>query len=78
MNCKITVIGSYMTDLTVYADRFPSDGEAVHGSRFHIAHGGKGSNQAIAAHRAGADVIFIAKLGNDKFGFDALDFYTNR
>lgn len=75
MNCKITVIGSYMTDLTVYADRFPSDGEAVHGSRFHIAHGGKGSNQAIAAHRAGADVIFIAKLGNDKFGFDALDFY---
>ena len=75
MNCKITVIGSYMTDLTVYTDRFPNDGEAVHGSRFHIAHGGKGSNQAIAAHRAGADVIFIAKLGNDKFGFDALDFY---
>ena len=71
MNCKITVIGSYMTDLTVYADRFPNDGEAVHGSRFHIAHGGKGSNQAIAAHRAGADVIFIAKLGNDKFGADA-------
>ncbi len=75
MNCKITVIGSYMTDFTVYADRFPNDGEAVHGSRFHIAHGGKGSNQAIAAHRAGADVIFIAKLGNDKFGLDALDFY---
>ena len=75
MNCKITVIGSYMTDLTVYADRFPNDGEAVHGNRFHIAPGGKGSNQAVAAHRAGADVIFIAKLGNDKFGFDALEFY---
>ena len=35
MNCKITVIGSYMTDLTVYTDRFPNDGEAVHGS-FHF------------------------------------------
>lgn len=75
MNGRITVIGSYMTDLTVYTDRFPADGEAVHGNAFHIACGGKGSNQAVAAHRAGADVVLIAKLGKDKFADDAIDFY---
>ena len=30
--------------------------------------GGKGSNQAVAAARAGADVIFFSRIGRDAFG----------
>ncbi|MCL2859821.1 MAG: PfkB family carbohydrate kinase [Oscillospiraceae bacterium] len=32
--------------------------------------GGKGSNQAVAAARAGAKVTIITRLGNDKEGYD--------
>lgn len=39
--------------------------------------GGKGSNQAVAAHRAGADVTLVTKVGKDVFGKVALDFYRS-
>lgn len=35
------------------------------------SHGGKGSNQAIAAARAGADVCFYTFIGDDAFGREA-------
>lgn len=35
--------------------------------------GGKGANQAVAASRLGADVTFVAKVGNDIFGREAID-----
>jgi ribokinase len=38
--------------------------------------GGKGSNQAVAAARAGAKVTFISKLGRDNFGDAALAMYA--
>ena len=38
------------------------------GREFKLGPGGKGSNQAIAARRAGAEVTFISKLGADAFG----------
>jgi ribokinase len=38
-----------------------------------MAAGGKGANQAIAASRAGGDVSFVAKVGNDHFGTQAID-----
>ena len=77
MKAKITVIGSYLVDFTSYTDRFPSDGEAVYASSIRISHGGKGSNQAVAAHRAGADVTLILKLGCDTYGDKAVEFYKN-
>jgi ribokinase len=39
--------------------------------------GGKGSNQGVAAHRAGADVVMMTKVGKDVFGKMALDFYQS-
>jgi len=38
------------------------------GASFQLGPGGKGSNQAVAAARAGGRVSFISKLGADPFG----------
>lgn len=70
---KITVLGSYNTDLTLNVPHLPLDGETVFGTQMKYNPGGKGSNQAVAAHRAEADVTFIAKVGCDgmeKVGFE--------
>ena len=67
MPAKIVVVGSFNTDLTSYMQRMPRPGETVHGERFVTGAGGKGSNQAVAAARLGADVTFIGRLGKDVF-----------
>ncbi|MBQ3870231.1 MAG: ribokinase [Clostridia bacterium] len=74
-NRKITVIGSYNTDLTVTAPHLPADGESIIGSALEYNPGGKGSNQAVAAHKAGADVTLLAKLGRDSMSKTGLDLY---
>lgn len=68
MKPKIVVVGSANTDMVVQVDSIPSLGETVLGGKFVCAQGGKGANQAVAAARLGADVTFIARLGNDEFG----------
>jgi ribokinase len=65
---KIVVVGSSNTDMIVRTARIPGPGETVLGGRFLMAGGGKGANQAVAAARAGGDVTFIARIGNDMFG----------
>lgn len=70
---KITVIGSSNTDLVAKAPKLPAPGETVLGSEFIIAPGGKGANQAVAIARLGGDVTFVAKLGTDDFGDQALE-----
>lgn len=77
MGKRIVVFGSYVTDLTGRATRFPVPGETVLGTSFHPGPGGKGSNQAVAAFRAGGDVTLVTKLGKDAFGRMARDFYTH-
>lgn len=67
MTAKIVVVGSFNADLVAYMQRMPRPGETVHGERFATGAGGKGSNQAVAASRLGADVTFIGRLGNDVF-----------
>ncbi len=67
MAAKIVVAGSFNTDLTSYMERMPRPGETVHGERFVTGAGGKGSNQAVAAARLGADVSFIGRVGKDVF-----------
>ena len=67
MRAKIVVVGSFNTDLISYMERMPRPGETVHGDRFVTGAGGKGSNQAVAAARLGADVTFIGRVGNDVF-----------
>jgi ribokinase len=64
----VTVMGSFVADLAFRTDKLPASGETVMGASFQLGPGGKGSNQAVAAARAGAKVSFISKLGNDPFG----------
>lgn len=74
---KITVLGSFVVDLTGRAPHLPVTGETVKGSTFKMGPGGKGSNQGVAAQRAGADVTMITKVGQDTFGKLALDNFKN-
>ena len=67
MTAKIVVVGSFNADLVSYMERMPRPGETVHGERFATGAGGKGSNQAVAAARLGAEVTFIGRVGNDVF-----------
>ena len=62
---KVIVVGSLNVDLTVYAPHFPVAGETVIGSTLRIGMGGKGSNQATAAHRCGGDVCMVGCIGKD-------------
>jgi ribokinase len=65
---RIAVVGSANTDLTTFSDTFPRPGETIFGKSFDLGFGGKGANQAVAARLCGADVMMIAKVGNDLFG----------
>ncbi|WP_277183036.1 ribokinase [Caballeronia sp. BR00000012568055] len=65
---SVVILGIYVTDLAFRAQRMPLLGETVAGSAFKMGPGGKGSNQAVAAARAGADVIFCTRIGADAFG----------
>ena len=67
-NPKVAVVGSFMMDLVIKAERRPQKGETLVGQEFGMFIGGKGSNQAIAAARLGADVTMIGRLGTDLFG----------
>jgi ribokinase len=72
---KIVVIGSSNTDMVVNSPKMPAPGETILGGEFDVFPGGKGANQAVAAARANADVAFIAKVGNDDFGRNAIEGY---
>jgi ribokinase len=72
----VAILGIYVADLAFRAARQPIMGETILGSSFAMGPGGKGSNQTVAAARAGADVTFITKLGKDDFGDRALAMYT--
>ena len=69
---RIVVAGSYNKDLVVRTLRRPQRGETLIGTSFATFDGGKGSNQAIAAARAGAEVWMIGRVGQDSFGDDFL------
>ncbi|HON06898.1 MAG TPA: ribokinase [Verrucomicrobiota bacterium] len=73
MKPKIIVVGSSNTDMVVKTSHLPGPGETVIGGEFITAAGGKGANQAVAAARAGGDVYFVAKVGDDHFGKSAID-----
>jgi ribokinase len=70
---RIAVIGSANTDLTTFTDVFPRPGETLFGKTFEMGFGGKGANQAVAARLCGADVLMVAKVGDDLFGRATLE-----
>jgi ribokinase len=72
MKQGVAILGIFVADLAFRAGRQPAMGETLMGSGFKMGPGGKGSNQAVAAARAGASVSFISRLGQDAFGEIAL------
>jgi ribokinase len=68
MSHRVLVLGSFVADVAFRAARLPAWGETLMGSGFALGPGGKGSNQAVAAARAGASVQMACKLGDDAFG----------
>jgi ribokinase len=71
----IVVVGSYNIGLTIKAKRIPATGETVLGSGYSEGHGGKGSNQAIAARRLGGKVRFVGCVGKDRYGDEAMSLW---
>ena len=67
-NKKIVVVGSSNMDMVVKTDHIPVPGETVLSGSFFMNPGGKGANQAVAIARLGGEVLFISKMGNDVFG----------
>jgi len=65
---RIAVVGSANTDLITFGDAFPRPGETIFGQNFDLGFGGKGANQAIAARLCGAEVLMVARVGDDLFG----------
>lgn len=67
---KLVVLGSVNADHVLQVPSFPRPGETLHGRRYQVIPGGKGANQAVAAARLGADIGFIACVGDDPFGLN--------
>jgi ribokinase len=69
----VVVVGAVNVDLVVEAPRLPGPGETVVGAGMRTSGGGKGANAAVAAARAGADVLLVGAVGDDAHGDGALD-----
>ena len=67
MNKKIVVIGSSNVDLIMKMERLPEKGETITDADFVQTYGGKGANQAVAAARAGGQVVFVNCVGDDAY-----------
>ena len=72
MSDRIVILGVFVADTAYRADRAPKMGETIMGNSFALGPGGKGSNQAVAAAKAGGEVHFLSKLGRDPFADMAL------
>jgi len=68
----VVILGIFVADLAFEAPRLPAMGETILGEGFRMGPGGKGSNQSVAAARAGASVSFLTRLGEDAFAEIAL------
>jgi ribokinase len=73
----IVVIGSSNTDMVIKCEHLPAPGETILGGNFFMNAGGKGANQAVAAARLNGDVTFIAKVGDDVFGSQAIELFNH-
>lgn len=72
----ITIVGSINADITTYVRDFPARNQTILARTASLTVGGKGLNQAVAARTAGAQINFIAAIGNDAFGEMAQNYLT--
>ena len=66
------MLGSINIDLMITAKDFPQEGETILGSKFRVAMGGKGANQAASLSKLGNKTFMLAAVGNDEFGERAI------
>jgi len=71
---KLSVLGIFVADLAFFG-KIPKVGETILGDNFVVGPGGKGSNQSVAAGKAGAKVNLITKVGDDDYGKMAFRIY---
>jgi ribokinase len=69
----VTVVGSVNLDLVAALARLPDPGETLTATGLTRVPGGKGANQALAAHRLGLPVRLIAAVGTDPEADTALE-----
>lgn len=69
---SIAIIGSINLDIVARVKNFPVPGETITNAVVNRFPGGKGANQALAAHRLGASVFMVARVGNDPVADEAL------
>jgi ribokinase len=74
---NVAILGVFVGDTAYRADRMRRMGETIMGNSFALGPGGKGSNQAVAAARMGADTHMITKLGQDDFSKLALETWAD-
>ncbi|WP_317932901.1 ribokinase [Halioxenophilus sp. WMMB6] len=65
MAAKLVVFGSTNWDMSMRLPTIPRAKETVRGGQCHFCLGGKGANQAVAAAKAGGEVLFVSGLGDD-------------
>ncbi len=70
------IVGSFVVGVTIRVPRWLVPGETLLGDLFDLGPGGKGTNQAIAAARQGAQVDLLVALGDDLFGRMARELYA--
>lgn len=81
MSARVVVFGSINMDLVAGVTRISTPGETVAGHSFATFPGGKGGNQALAAHHASGSevaVVLVGKVGDDALGQELLDFYRQQ
>ncbi len=71
-NISIAIIGSINLDIVANIKNFPQPGETITNAVVNRFPGGKGANQALAAHRLGASVFMVGRVGNDPAADEAL------
>jgi ribokinase len=65
---RVVVLGASTTDMNIRLPSLPKPGQTLLGGEFFTGPGGKGANQAVAARRAGAEVVLLTAFGDDSFG----------
>lgn len=69
---KIISLGSINLDFQLRGDRWPAQGETLHGKDFLVDGGGKAANRSYIAHKLGGNAQLIGRVGDDAFAELAL------